>query len=110
MRRSTGTCAVPGPRRIWCPWPVSVRTPRRRVRGDGVAERARGVGDHELFAAERADRVRLALPDDRRVLLGAGREGGSEKKDESRDGGNAAAVSRPEVEVCLDARALGRKG
>jgi hypothetical protein len=44
------------------------------------------------------------------VVVGASREGGGEKKDESRDGGNAAAVSRPEVEVCLDARALDRKG
>ncbi len=27
IRRSTGTWAVPGPRRIWCPLPVIVRTP-----------------------------------------------------------------------------------
>ena len=27
IRRSTGTCAVPGPIRTWCPGTVSVRTP-----------------------------------------------------------------------------------
>ena len=113
----SGRCAGPrgpapcrGRARIWWPWPVSVRTPVAGVRGDGVAERPRGVGDDEFLAPDRADRMRFALPEEHRVVLRAGREDGGEKKDEGRDGGNAAAVSRPEVEVCLDARALGRKG
>ena len=84
---------------------------RRRVRGDGVAERPRGGRDDELLAPERADRMRLALPEEHGVLLGEGRDGKArEKEDQGRDGGASAAVSQQEMKCSMDARTLARKG
>src|SRR5262249_28858450 len=81
-----------------------------RIGRDREAERARGVRDDELAAPEDADRMRFALPDERRALLrpeGSGAE--REEQDQGRGGGRAA-VLQPEVGVFGDASALARQG
>ncbi len=62
---------------------------------DGEPERPGGVGDDELAPAERADRIRLALPENGGALLGpdSGRKGEEEGEGRRQDGG--PAVSEP---------------
>ena len=78
----------------------------RRVGGDRETQRPGGIRHNELASAERADRMGLSLPKDRRPLLGRGGAGGGghegEEEGESGRRSGGAAVSEPRMGAATD--------